>query len=206
MEWLKNRTMYLFALAGVLFGTILFSLGIWLEFAKNHLPITRWAIFYVHRDDPMIIALDLAPLLFGMVGALIGSQRRLFTVLERSKREWETIFDAISDPILIADENEHLLRCNHALVDRLNTTFTKVIGSRLADVLKTDQPLDRPLYAFDWLGRIYDVSIFPMDEEGVPKKTLIVFHDITDRKQAEATLDDAPGFDNDFRSNCADAK
>src|ERR1044072_5431320 len=187
MEWLRNRTLYLFTLAGVLFGIVLFSFGIWLEFSKQHLPFVPWAIFYVHRDDPMIIALDLAPVLFGMVGALIGSQRRLFTVLERSKHEWETIFDAISDPIRIADENEHLLRCNHAVVDRLNTTYTKVIGSSLADALKTDQHFDSPLYAFNWLGRIYDVSIFPMQEEGLPKKKLIVFHDITDRKQAEAT-------------------
>ena len=170
MEWLKNRTMYLYALAGVLFGVILFSVGIWLEFTKKHLPFAPWAIFYVHRDDPMIIALDLAPLLFGMVGALIGSQRHLFTVLERSKHEWVTIFDAISDPILIADENGHLLRCNHAVVDRLNTTYAKVIGSSLPDVLKTDQHFDSPLYNFNWRGRVYDVSIFPMQEEGPSKK------------------------------------
>ncbi len=45
MEWLKNRAMYLFVLAGILFGTVLFSLGIWLEFSKNHLPIEPWAFF-----------------------------------------------------------------------------------------------------------------------------------------------------------------
>jgi PAS domain S-box-containing protein len=179
--------MYLFALAGVFFGIMLFSFGIWLEFTKNHLPIAPWAFFYVHRTDPMIITLDLAPMLFGIVGALIGSQRRLFTTLERSKQEWEMIFDSISDPFLVTDENDRILRCNHALVDRLNTTFMKVIGLRLAEVLKTDQRFDTPLYAFNWLGRIYDVSIFSIHREGLPKKKLIVFHDITDRKQAEAT-------------------
>jgi two-component system, sensor histidine kinase and response regulator len=187
MEWLKNRTMYLLVLAGILFGTVLFSLGVWLEFTKHHLPIEPWAFFYVHRTDPMIFMLDLAPLLFGFVGALVGSQRGLFSILERSKREWEMIFDSISDPILVADENNHLLRCNHAVVDRLNTTFSKVIGGSLADVLKTNQAFDSSLYDFNWLGRIYDVSIFPMHEEGLQKKKLIVFHDITDRKQAEAT-------------------
>jgi len=187
MEWLKNRTMYLFTFAGIVFGTVLFSLGIWLEFTKHKLPIEPWAFFYVHRTDPMILMLDLSPLLFGIVGALIGSQRGLFSILERSKREWEMIFDSISDPILVADENNHLLRCNHAVVDRLNTTFSKVIGGSLADVLKTNQHFDSPLYNFNWLGRIYDVSIFPMHEEGLQKKKLIVFHDITDRKQAEAT-------------------
>jgi PAS domain-containing protein len=137
----------------------------------------------------MMVALDLVPLLLGIVGGLIGSQRGLFNAIERSKQEWELIFDSISDPILVTDENDHLLRCNHAVVDRLNTTFSKVLGSNLADVLKTDQHFDSPLYAFNWLGRIYDVSIFPMQEEGLQKKKLIVFHDITDRKQAETTLE-----------------
>src|SRR5690349_12823071 len=114
MEWLKNRTTYFYVLAGVIFGTILFSLGVWLEFTKNHLPIEPWAFFYVHRTEPMIIALDLAPLLFGMVGALIGSQRILFNILERSEREWEVIFDSILDPILVTDEHNQVLRCNRA--------------------------------------------------------------------------------------------
>jgi PAS domain-containing protein len=97
------------------------------------------------------------------------------------------IFDSISDPFLVTDENDRILRCNHALVDRLNTTFMKVIGRSLAEVLKTDQRFDAPLYAFNWLRRIYDVSIFSIDKEGLQKKKLIVFHDITDRKQAEST-------------------
>ncbi len=69
------------------------------------------------------------------------------------------IFDSISDPILVADENI-VCRCNHAVVDRLNTTFSKVIGGSLAEVLKTNQDFDSPLYEFNWLGRIYDISIF----------------------------------------------
>ena len=189
MAWLKNRTMYRFAVAGIFLGMVLFALGIWLEFTQKHLPITPWAFFYVHRTNHMMVALDLVPLLLGIVGGLIGSQRGLFNVIERSKREWELIFDSISDPILVTDENDLILRCNHAVVDRLNTTFSKVIRRDVADALKTDQRFDSALYAFNWLGRIYDVSIFPMHEKGLEKKKLIVFHDITDRKQAEATLE-----------------
>ncbi|HKG53609.1 MAG TPA: PAS domain S-box protein, partial [Anaerolineales bacterium] len=151
------------------------------------MPIAPWAFFYVHRTDPMIITLDLAPLLFGIVGALIGSQRRLFTVLERSKHEWELIFDSISDPILVTDENDRILRCNRAVVERLNTTFTNVVGRSLKEALQIDQSFDDELYSFNWLGRIYDVSSSVTYQEGLEKKKLIVFHDITDRKQAEAT-------------------
>ena len=189
MQWLKNRTMYLFALVGVLFGTILFSLGIWLEFTKSHLPIAAWAFIYVHRTDPMIFMLDLAPLLFGIVGGLIGIQRGLFDVIQRGKREWEFIFDSISDPMLVTNENDHILRCNRAVVNRLNTTFGNVIGHSLGEVLKTDQRFDNELYSFNWLSRTYDVSSFAIVQEGLDKRKLIVFHDITDRKQAETTLE-----------------
>src|ERR1044071_2340107 len=178
MEWLKNRTTYRFASVGIFIGVILFSFGIWLEFTQKHLPFAPWAFFYIHRTNHMMIALDLVPLLLGIVGGLIGSQRGMFNVIERSKREWELIFDSISDPILVTDENNQLLRCNHAVVDRLNTTFSKVIGDSLSNVLRTDHHFDSPLYAFNWLGRIYDVSIFPMQEDGLRQKKLVVFHDI----------------------------
>ena len=82
----------------------------------------------------MIIALDLAPLLFGIVGGLIGSQRGLLNIIERSKKEWELIFDSISDPILVTDESGKILRCNHALIVRLNSSFQNVLGRTTNDV------------------------------------------------------------------------
>src|SRR5690349_17488200 len=101
MAWAKNRTLYLLIALGIVFGLTILFLGVWLEFTKQHLPFKLWSFFYVHRTEPMVFTLDLAPLLFGLVGGLIGSQRGLFKVIERSKKEWELIFDSISDPILV---------------------------------------------------------------------------------------------------------
>ncbi len=189
MKWLRNRTMYRFAIAGVLVGTIFFFLGVWLQFSKNNLPMTLWAFFYAHRIDPILIVMDFIPLLFGIVGGLIGSQRGLLHVIEQGKQEWELIFDSISDPILVINENDLVLRCNRALVDRLGVTFKSVIGHSLSDVFKTEERFDRAIYSFNWLGRLYDVSISSMQEKGIDGQKLIVFHDITDRKQVETTLE-----------------
>ena len=190
MDWMKNRTVYRFTVAGILFGTILLTVGAWLEFARNKLPFEVWSFFYIHRIDPLVIMLDLAPLFFGILGGLIGSQRGLFNVIERSKQEWELIFDSISDPLLVTDEHERILRCNHALVVRLNTSFLNIIGRTIADVFKLeDQSFDNTLQSYNWLGRSYDISIFPIQKEGQENKKLIILRDITDRKQAQITLE-----------------
>ncbi len=190
MNWLKNRIIYRLAFAGLFFGTILLVLGVWLEFVRNRLPFELWAFIYVHRIDPLVFVLDLAPLIFGIVGGLLGSQRKLLKVIERSKQEWELIFDSISDPILVTDESGKILRCNHALVVRLNTSFSNVIGHSLADVFHLkDQYFDNSLQSYQWLGRVYDISSFPIREEGQENKNLIVLHDITDRKQVQTTLE-----------------
>src|SRR6266487_4954800 len=189
MNWLRNHIIYRLIFAGVLFGTILLALGVWLEFARNRLPFELWSFFYIHKIDPLVFVLDLAPLIFGIVGGLLGSQRKLLKVIERSKQEWELIFDSISDPILVSDESGKIFRCNHALVVRLNTSFSNVIGHSLADVFHLKhQYFDSSLQSYQWLGRVYDISSFPIREEGQENKNLIVLHDITDRKQAQTTL------------------
>jgi two-component system, sensor histidine kinase and response regulator len=189
MDWWKNRTMYSGALVGALFGLFFLTFGVWLEFSQQHLPFTAWSFFYLHRIQPMIITLDLAPLILGIVGGLVGSQRGLFHVIERSKKEWELIFDSISDPILVIDQQNKILRCNHALIVRLNSSFQNVIGRTISDVLQSkDESFENILQSYSWLGRIYDVSIFPIHEQGQENKKLIILHDITDRKQAEAEI------------------
>ncbi len=189
MAWTKNRTLYLLIALGILFGLMVLFLGVGLEFSKQHLPLIKlWSFFYVHRTEPMIIALEFAPFLFGIVGGLIGSQRRLFKVIEHSKKEWELIFDSISDPILVTNEKEVIIRCNHALIVRLNAKFSDVIGHTIAEIFNLQgKSFDR--YSHNWLGRMYDVSIFPIHEERQEDKKLIVLHDITDSKQAETTLE-----------------
>lgn len=190
MSWFKNRTMYSMALAGVAFGVLFLAVGVWLTLSEQRLPLTVWSFLDLHRTEPMLVMLDLAPLLFGLIGGLIGSQRGLLRVIERSKQEWELIFDSISDPILVADENGRILRCNHALVVRLNTNYRNVIGQTIAEIFRLPEAsFGDTLHAYNWLGRVYDVSVFPLRELEQNNRKLIVLHDITDRKQAQSSLE-----------------
>src|SRR5688572_11632834 len=105
MQWYKNRTMYFYGLIGFLGGVIFFLAGMFLEFDRHHLPYGLWSFLYLHRIEPLVILLDLAPLVFGSMLGLVGLQRSLYSTISQSKREWETTFDAFPDPIFITDES-----------------------------------------------------------------------------------------------------
>jgi len=194
MDWLKNRRVQQFAVIGFLGGLLFLISGTWIEFNKEHLPLELWSFLYLHRTQPMVFMLDLAPIVFGIIGGLLGSQNSLSTTISRGKKEWEAIFDSISDPIMMTDSQGRVLRCNRAVVDRLNTTYINVIGKPLSEVLGLSEQNDleglrTSQEEFSWLDRLYEVKTFPIGVEGAEGQNLYILHDVTERKQAEAKLE-----------------
>src|SRR5687768_10083037 len=178
MDWLKNRTVQQSIAIGFLGGLLIMSLGFWLEFNKDHLPLAVWSFLYVHRTEPMVFMLDLAPIVFAIMGGLLGSQYSLSATVTRGKKEWEAIFDSISDPIMMTDSQSRVLRCNRAVVKRLHTTYSSVIGKPLSRVLGLGQQNDleslrNSQQEFPWLDRLYEVKIFSIGVEGAEDKTFL---------------------------------
>lgn len=198
MKWYRSRTMYLFGLAGFLGGVVFLFVGLLLEFNRQNLVFSLWSFLYIHKMEPMLFMLDLAPIIFGVMAGLFGVQRDLFAVIRRSKREWETTVDTLSDLIFITDENGTIIRCNHAVLDRLNVPFAKVLGKQLTDILG-ERELKNPSGAdyrgseFPWLGHIYDITICPSNLDGESQKVIFAMHDITDIKKAEEKLAEEGG-------------
>ncbi len=190
MKWFTNRTAMRYIVWGIGFGIILLALGTGLEFTRQHLPVRLWAFAYAHKVNPLMLMLDLAPVLFGFIGGLIGSQRDLLEVMKQSKMEWELIFNSIPDPFLLTDEQGRILRCNRALVTPLHASLDQVIGRTTGEIFEaTSMPLDETIPSYRWLGREYEISSFLLHGDGQDKKKITVMHDITDRKQAQTTLE-----------------
>jgi PAS domain-containing protein len=57
------------------------------------------------------------------------------SVIEHGKKEWEAIFDSVSDMIFVADAQGMVVRCNRAVVEKLNLSFPKIIGKSLAELV-----------------------------------------------------------------------
>ena len=52
---------------------------------------------------------------------------QLEKILERGKREWEAIFDAVQDAVLVTDKNGLIIRCNRSATRWLNKRFDELV-------------------------------------------------------------------------------
>jgi two-component system NtrC family sensor kinase len=72
--------------------------------------------------------------------AIALENARLFQVVSRSQKEWESTFDAMQDCVSVHDTSGKVIRANVALARRLKTTPPKVIGKYCSELFSAAQP------------------------------------------------------------------
>jgi len=72
--------------------------------------------------------------------AIALENARLFQVVSRSQKEWETTFDAMQDCVSVHDTSGKVIRANVALARRLKTIPQKVIGKYCSELYSTFGP------------------------------------------------------------------
>lgn len=109
----------------------------------------------------------------------------------RAKKEWENTFDSISDLLIITTEAGVILRVNQATIQKLNSSYTALLGKPIADFFAA--PIPEPK-AGDQIGvecklKGYDeefqLTCFNLLVDGEEKKKFYSLRDITRRKKAE---------------------
>ena len=124
---------------------------------------------------------------------------RLFTRMDQANRHWIEIFDAISDFIVVHDEQHKVLRVNQALADFIGVRPQELIGVGMSAVLAmaTDTaPRSCPFcrggttgldeFVQPVLERTYLVSTSRIHaSESESLQTIHVLKDISDRREAE---------------------
>ncbi len=116
-------------------------------------------------------------------------------VLERGKREWEGIFDAVQNSILVADGSGIIIRCNRSATRWLNRSFDQLVGKPIDSIVFTGPDL-APQNIMTMSGETYipvkggwfEITRYTivLDEDNLG--TIFIAQDITDRKRAEATI------------------
>jgi len=124
---------------------------------------------------------------------------RLFTKIEHSNRHWTEIFDAISDFIVVHDQNDKVLRVNRSLAAMVGVAPAELIGINMRALMEltTDSasyscPFCRSVgeepteFAHTVFDRTYLVSTSRIHEaNGEAMQTIHVLKDISDRSEAE---------------------
>ena len=119
----------------------------------------------------------------------------LAKILERGKREWEGIFDAVQNALLVTDEQGIIIRCNRAAIQWLNNRFDQVIQHPITS-LDLGELDGRAIHLPDVRGEThipakggwYDVSCFTIALEEDKQGFIYIVQDINQRKQDEAII------------------
>jgi len=122
----------------------------------------------------------------------------LFTRMQQANRHWVDVFDAISDFIVVHDEQHNILRVNRSLADLVGLPPDQLIGvnMRALDALssaasphscpfcRSGEGLDE--YVHPALERTYLISTSRIHSASSSQlQTVHVLKDITDRREAE---------------------
>jgi PAS domain S-box-containing protein len=126
-------------------------------------------------------------------------------ILERGKREWEAIFDAVQDSILVTDRHGQIIRCNRSATRWLGKRFDQLVNTSINDILTPELSIlpghqekrrrdarEEPKtgeYHF-FVGDVhYDLTRYPiyLDDDNQPG-TIYVIRDVTERKRSEAII------------------
>ena len=134
----------------------------------------------------------------------ISDRKRAEDELRKSRREWESIFQAIGHPTLILSGDQRLIHANKAAEKTTGIPEKDLIGKRCYEVFhKTEKPpkgcafermaasgrLETFEMEIEALGGSFLVSCTPMlDEEGRLEKVIHIATDITKQKKAQEAL------------------
>ena len=77
--------------------------------------------------------------------AIALENARLFQVVARGQREWESTFDAMQDCVSLHDTSGKIIRANRALARRLNTTPPEIIGKYCSEIYDPPELQPQPL-------------------------------------------------------------
>jgi len=144
-------------------------------------------------------SLDLTPLTFSFTGAMMTWAIFRFRFLDILPVARDTIIESIGDGVLVMDIQGRVVDLNPAAQSTLDCAPSKIIGQPAIEALSQWPDLVKyfrnPTETYTEMlleGRYYDLRILPLNyRRSLPGGWLVVWRDITERKQVEVDLQKA---------------
>ena len=145
-----------------------------------------------------------------------AERKKLEKTLRSSAQDWESTFDAIGDAVSIIKADGTIQKCNKVMSDLVGEDFSDIISRKCWELVHgTAEPIDgcpiirmqeskkRESMELEVDDRWYDIVVDPiLDDEDNIINIVHIMTDITERKQAEDTLQFTQ-FAIDSYSDCA---
>jgi two-component system, sensor histidine kinase and response regulator len=124
-----------------------------------------------------------------------AERNQMEKILERGKREWEGIFDAVQDSILVSDESRKVIRCNRPATRWLNTTFDQLVNKSIDDVIVGEKN-GQQVSLSTAMGEIHDpvkdtwhdITQYPLYMADEHTGSIFILRDITERKRSDQII------------------
>ncbi|MEH2165845.1 MAG: response regulator [Nostoc sp.] len=121
-----------------------------------------------------------------------------------SAREWQTTFDSMNDGVSLVDPEGMILRCNRAMMQLFGKPYHEILGCAHHELMgaelgigdgtcfrRAKETHQRQILEFQSQERWFAKTIDPvLDEHGTFTGAVFILSDITERKRAEALLQD----------------
>lgn len=206
--WAHIAYFYLMLLAGTMLLWQMFqrSAGLYRRQAGFILvgALAPWAINIAYMAGLRPFAyLDLTPFAFTVTGLAVAWGLFRYHLLDIVPVARDKVLESMSDGMLVLDMQARIVDANPAVLQLLNRSAAEVIGQPAAQILsRWPDLLERYGNVYEAQSQIvldsepppryYDLRISPLHERrGELRGRLVVVHDITERKQAEAALEQA---------------
>ncbi|MFN6562186.1 MAG: response regulator [Nostoc sp. ChiSLP01] len=119
-----------------------------------------------------------------------------------SAREWQSTFDSINDGVCLVDREGIILRCNRAMMEMVGKHPGEILGRLYHELINSQWGIgdgicfrrakethQRQVLEFQSQGRWFAKTIDPaFDRQGTLTGAVFILSDITERKQAQALL------------------
>jgi two-component system NtrC family sensor kinase len=165
--------------------------------------VTMGALAVADRKDGSFTAEDFQ--LFSTVAthaAVVLANSRFFEMIRRSKEEWETTFNALTEGIAVVSADGKVSRANHALGRLLQVPTPALLGQYFADTPVGQSEAARALVAearqgartsplitrSEKLDRVLRLTAAPLPESGDHNSVVVLIEDVTEQRKLEAQL------------------
>jgi PAS domain S-box-containing protein len=118
-------------------------------------------------------------------------------ILIRGKRDWEATFDAVSEMIIITDDESKITRVNKAAINYFKTDFNALLGKFFDQIIKIeDQPPTAPSepvaqeegFQLQGVDGWFDISRYTIQVNGDLQGHVHIIQEITEKRDAEREI------------------